>query len=139
LAGEFGRLSSAGVIIKSMSSFNWFVPRSSKGEFYIGERCYIVELLNCDSSPEVSLARARVSPGVTTKRHVLAGVTETYIIEQGQGGVEIDGERQVVAVGDQVIIRPGVSQCITNDGDDDLIFFCVCTPRFTEACYTDLE
>ena len=32
-----------------------------------------------------------------------------------------------------------VSQKITNTGDSDLIFPCICTPRFEPSCYLDLE
>lgn len=38
-----------------------------------------------------------------------------------------------------VIIAPDVSQRIANRGSDDLIFLAVCTPRFTEAYYEDVE
>jgi len=45
-------------------------------EFYISERCYIMELSNSPDDPDVSIARARVEPGVTTGRHRLKGITE---------------------------------------------------------------
>ncbi|MDX1515304.1 MAG: cupin domain-containing protein [Woeseiaceae bacterium] len=108
-------------------------------EILTRERCYISELVNRDTLPDVSLARARVAPGVTTERHALT-VLEWYVIESGGGLVEV-GERapQRVGPGDSVEIPPDCEQRITNDGTEDLLFLCVCVPRFTPDCYTPLE
>ena len=97
------------------------------------EGCFIAE--NC-SSEAVSVARATVKPGVTTLTHHLIGVQEIYLITEGQGKVEIDGlEPTDVEEGDAIVIPPETSQKITNTGKTDLVFYCICTPRFTEACY----
>jgi hypothetical protein len=42
-----------------------------KNEFYITEKCYITELSNTPDGPDVSIARARVEPGETTRWHCL--------------------------------------------------------------------
>jgi mannose-6-phosphate isomerase-like protein (cupin superfamily) len=102
-------------------------------EYLTPERCYIAE--NC-SYPAVSIARARVKPGVTTVAHHLKQVDEYYIITRGKGRVTFAGLAPTeVAVGDVIVIPAGASQKITNIGKTDLVFYCVCTPRFTEACY----
>jgi len=44
-----------------------------------------------------------------------------------------------VGPGDVVDVPAGTSQRITNVGDEDLLFLCVCTPRFWPGCYEDLE
>ena len=49
------------------------------------------------------------------------------------------GEIAPVAVGDRVLIPAGVPQRITNTGDTDLEFYCLCTPRFRPEAYVDLE
>ncbi len=114
-------------------------PTQSPEEVWTTERCYITELLNHADSPEVSIARTRVEPGVTTQLHVLS-VNEWYVIESGQGLMSV-GEQPAypVAAGDCIEIRQGVAQKIHNDGDCDLLFLCVCTPRFTLESYTSLE
>jgi mannose-6-phosphate isomerase-like protein (cupin superfamily) len=62
------------------------------------------------------------------------------LITQGKGKVQIgDLEASEVTEGDVVIIPPGVLQKITNNGNCDLIFYCMCTPAFTENCYHDDE
>jgi mannose-6-phosphate isomerase-like protein (cupin superfamily) len=109
-------------------------------EFYTAERCYITELWNTAQDPDVSIARARVEPGVTTCWHRLIAVTERYCILSGQGRVEV-GElppRELVA-GDTVLIAPMQRQRITNVGSEDLIFLAICTPRFSDEAYEDLE
>ena len=97
------------------------------------ERCYIAENY---SSPEVSIAIAAVKPGITTVPHHLLGVQEIYIITKGQGKVTVgDLGPKDVGAGDVVVIPPDNSQKITNTGKTDLVFYCICTPRFTEKCY----
>jgi len=72
-------------------------------EFSTPERCHIIETYNTDAS--LSIARARVEPGVTTAWHALEGTIERYIIAQGQGRVEIDDfPPTAVGPGDVVII-----------------------------------
>ena len=105
-------------------------------EHYTEEGCYIKECWNVADDPGLSIARARVKPGVTTAWHWLEAVVERYLIVAGIGLVEV-GELAPVAVapGDLVIIPAGVRQRITNTGREDLLFDCLCTPRFTPDCY----
>jgi mannose-6-phosphate isomerase-like protein (cupin superfamily) len=102
------------------------------------ERCSILETWNHPADPAVSLARARVAPGVTTARHSLS-VDERYLIERGRGRVEVDGVETEVASGDVVLIPRGATQRIRNLGSEELVFLCICTPRFEPACYEDCE
>ena len=108
-------------------------------EFYTDERCHILESWNDPRDPDVAIARARVEPGVTTARHVLE-VDERYVIASGAGRVEVEGlPASEVAPGDVVVIPAGRSQRITNEGAVDLVFYCVCTPRFEPHHYHDVE
>lgn len=103
------------------------------------ERCYILEAWR-DSDDGLTIARARVRPGVTTAWHALEGVTERYIIVEGKGRMEVgDLPPADVAPGDTVFIPAGVRQRIINTGASDLVFYCVCTPPFTPECYRPLE
>ena len=109
-------------------------------EYYTEERCYILEILNTPAAPDASIARARVEPGVTTRRHRVAGTVERYAIIEGEGIVHLEGRPdRRVAVGDQVRIPAGLTQSITNTGDVDLIFLCVCTPRFERENYASVD
>ena len=99
----------------------------------------MAEVINDDRWPEFSIARCRVEPGVTTQLHVLA-VHEVYVIEKGSGRIRIgDTPSFDVDAGDAATIPAGDSQSITNTGSGDLIFTCVCTPKFSQNCYTSLE
>ena len=118
---------------------DWYIPAGGDGEAWTGERCYIKELLNDDKSPEVSLAVARVEPGVRTQLHSLTGIEEVYVVRAGRGVIEIDGVEQELAAGDQAVVPPSVAQRITNTGSDDLYCYCLCRPRFRPGCYVDLE
>jgi mannose-6-phosphate isomerase-like protein (cupin superfamily) len=118
---------------------DWYVPHPRTPEFWTGERCFITELMNSPQSPDASLAVARVEPGVTTQLHRLDGIAERYIVRKGRGMVEVDGVRQRLETGDQAVIPAGAAQRITNDGEGDLEFYCLCTPRFFPESYVDLE
>jgi mannose-6-phosphate isomerase-like protein (cupin superfamily) len=111
-----------------------------KNEFYTDERCYITELSNTLDDPDASIARARVAPGMTTRWHRLKDTIERYFILSGQGRVEV-GELgpKKVHPGDVVLIPSMCRQRITNTGQEDLIFLAICTPRFTEGAYEDIE
>ena len=117
----------------------YFVKADQSVEFWTDERCFISELCNTELAPDSSLAIARVEPGVTTQLHALAGINETYIVIEGEGEMEVDGEQFQIANGDQVVIPPGVSQRVTSTSDIDLRFYCLCTPRFTPNSYKNLE
>jgi mannose-6-phosphate isomerase-like protein (cupin superfamily) len=109
-------------------------------EYFFAEGCFITEWWNSTADPAVSVARARVEPGVTTRWHRLRDATERYLILEGRGRVEVgDGPPEEVGPGAGVLIPPGVRQRITNLGDADLIFLAICTPRFTLAGYEDLD
>jgi mannose-6-phosphate isomerase-like protein (cupin superfamily) len=109
-------------------------------EFYFDEGCFILELSNTDADPNVSIARARVKPGMTTKLHRLKGVIERYVILSGKAEVEVgDLGLQQLSAGDVVIIPSLCTQRITNSGVEDLIFLAICTPPFTENVYEDME
>jgi mannose-6-phosphate isomerase-like protein (cupin superfamily) len=111
-----------------------------KNEFYTAEKCFITELSNTPDDPDVSIARARVEPGVTTRWHRLKGTSERFYIISGKGLVDI-GEQppQEVIAGDVVLIPPLCPQRITNIGKDDLIFLAICSPRFVQDAYKDIE
>ena len=109
-------------------------------EFTTAERCSILEVWNDAHDSAASIARARVAPGITTQPHRLHGVVERYLIVEGSGLVCVGGSiEQAVAPGDIVVIPAEVTQQITNTGDSDLVFYCICSPRFTPGCYESLE
>ena len=109
-------------------------------EFYTREKCYITELSNTPEDPDASIARARVKPGITTRWHRLIGTAERYYIVSGSGRVEIGKlPPQEVGTGDIVLIPAMCRQRITNTGADDLIFLAICTPRFSDEVYEDIE
>ena len=114
-------------------------PFNADNEFYFAEGCFINELSN-SSDDNLSIARARVGPGVTTRWHRLSYTAERYVIVQGQGLVEVgDLPATQIGVGDVVIIPPMCRQRIQNTGVQDLVFLAISTPPFTAEVYQDLE
>jgi mannose-6-phosphate isomerase-like protein (cupin superfamily) len=115
-------------------------PIDLGAEFDTPERCFIIEQSNTANDPEISIARARVEPGVTTRWHRLIGTAERYIILEGIGRVEVGSlSTQEVKAGDVVVIPPSYRQRITNIGEGDLIFLAICTPPFRQENYEDID
>ena len=109
-------------------------------EYYFDEGCYIIEVSNSPDDEAVSIARARVEPGMTTKWHSLDATVERYVILEGEGRVEVgELDAESVSPGDVVLIQPGERQRISNTGSADLIFLAICSPRFRQHAYNALE
>lgn len=112
---------------------------AEKEYFFPVEGCHIIEMSNAHDDPDVSIARARVEPGNTTRWHRLKRISERYVILKGQGQVAV-GEMPPcdVGPGDVVLIPPMTRQRITNTGVGDLVFLAICSPRFTPGAYESL-
>jgi mannose-6-phosphate isomerase-like protein (cupin superfamily) len=109
-------------------------------EFFFQERCHIAELLNTTDCPGLSIARARVEPGVTTVLHIVRGTEEVFFILSGQGDVEIAGKViGTVRPGDLLRIPADTPQRITNTGQEDLVFLAVCAPLFKGELYEEVD
>ncbi len=120
-----------------METIRRFNPET---EFYLEEGCHIVEIHNVAEDESCSIARSRVEPGKTTQLHGVRNTIERYVILEGEGFVEIGGGPPApLRSMDFVFIPPGVSQRITNTGTSDLVFLAVCTPRFKQESYVNME
>ena len=108
-------------------------------ESHTEEHCYILELSNSADDPDLSIARARVEPGVTTRWHRVVDTVERYVILDGTGRMEIgDLPPQEVQAGDVVLIPASCRQRIANIGQGDLVFLAICTPRFRPEAYEEV-
>ena len=76
-----------------------------------------------------SLVEASLPPGGSTERHLHATSEELYVILDGAGEMEIEGDRAPVAAGDVVLIPPGKRHRITATADG-LRFLCCCSPPY---------
>jgi mannose-6-phosphate isomerase-like protein (cupin superfamily) len=110
---------------------NRIVRTNELTEFPTKENCFITEILNSESYINFSIAQARVAPGLSTEIHTLRDTDEAYFILSGSGEMEIGGDvTGTVNEKDLVFISRNTSQRIKNTGNKDLIFLCICSPRF---------
>ncbi len=115
------------------------VKADTLNEYITSERCLIAENFRFPDE-KMSIARARVEPGVTTEAHSLKGVDEVYLIVSGEGEMFFDDlEPEKVVTGDLIVIPAGTRQRIRNIGKSDLVFHCICSPSFSLDCYVDEE
>lgn len=108
-------------------------------EYFFEEGCHIIEVMNQDEEPNLSFAQARVETGQKTRLHELKQTTEYYYITQGQGLATVANQQFMLSKGDLLKIGPGESQMIENTGSEDLIFMCICQPRFQPRNYIDKD
>lgn len=102
------------------------VRRSELEPFTTKDGSTIREYLH---TPVQSLAEATLAPGQSTQRHYHRLSEEIYLIVEGGGRLEVDGEIADVAAGDAVLIPPGASHTITG-GRDGARFLCCCAPPY---------
>lgn len=101
------------------------------------EGCEINQVANDARDPAVSVVRVRLGAGQQTSPHRV-DVNERYFITRGVGFVEVGGVRREVGPGDLVSIPKGVSQRITNTGDDTIEFYAICASAFRKTDYHEV-
>ena len=78
-----------------------------------------------------SLAEASLEPGTATRRHYHARSEEIYLILEGGGVLEVDGENREVASGDAVLIpRQAWHQLAASQ--DGVRLLCCCVPPYAD-------
>ncbi len=78
-----------------------------------------------------SLAEASLEPGQSTQRHYHALSEEIYLIVDGGGTLEVDGETRDVGPGDAILIPPGAWHEIAA-GPRGARFLCCCVPAYSD-------
>jgi mannose-6-phosphate isomerase-like protein (cupin superfamily) len=80
-----------------------------------------------------SLAEAWLEPGQSTERHYHARAEEIYVLLDGQGEMEVDGERRSVGPGDAILIPPGAWHEIHAGAHAPVRFLCCCAPPYSDG------
>jgi len=78
-----------------------------------------------------SLAEASLAPGQSTQRHRHLRSEEIYLVLEGEGRMQLDGEAADVGPGDAILIPPGALHTITA-GAEGLRFLCACAPPYSD-------
>ena len=78
-----------------------------------------------------SLAEASLDAGAATHRHYHARSEEIYLILEGGGELEVDGERRRVVPGDAVLI-PSQAWHELTAGEDGVRILCCCVPPYAD-------
>lgn len=79
-----------------------------------------------------SLAEAILAPGQATLRHYHGVTEEIYVLLEGSGEMEVDGERTSVAPGDAILIPPLAWHQIRAAAEGELRFLCCCAPAYRD-------
>ncbi|HUG65363.1 MAG TPA: cupin domain-containing protein [Gaiellaceae bacterium] len=79
-----------------------------------------------------SLAEASLEPTQSTQRHRHALSEEIYLIVEGAGMLEVDGETRDVGSGDAILIPPGAWHQLTA-GAEGVRLLCCCVPAYSDA------
>jgi mannose-6-phosphate isomerase-like protein (cupin superfamily) len=76
-----------------------------------------------------SLAEASLEEGRSTQRHHHAETEEIYVVLEGRGEMEVDGERREIGPGDAVLIPAGAWHELHARGGP-MRFLCCCAPPY---------
>jgi mannose-6-phosphate isomerase-like protein (cupin superfamily) len=109
---------------------------ASLAAFTAGDATTIREVLHPKNDPvEIgySLAEARLAPGKSSYPHLLQRQSELYIFVQGTARVHIGQEQCMAKAGEIVLVPAGAEQYVENVGAEELIFYCVVNPPWSEA------
>ena len=77
-----------------------------------------------------SLAEASLGPGQSTQRHYHARSEEIYLLTDGGGRLEIEGEAREVASGDAALIPAGAWHELVA-GPEGARLLCMCAPPYS--------
>ena len=80
---------------------------------------------------EQSLAEAWLEAGQATDRHYHAQTEEIYVLLDGEGELEVDGDRRRVGPGDAILIPAGAWHQI-RAGVAPVRFLCCCAPPYSD-------
>jgi mannose-6-phosphate isomerase-like protein (cupin superfamily) len=83
-------------------------------------------------SQNVSLAEAVVDIGEITEFHFHKTSEEIYFILDGEGLIDIEGEEKKVSKDQAIIIPPKKRHRISNVGNSQLRFLCICSPAYSD-------
>lgn len=78
-----------------------------------------------------SLAEATLAPGQATRRHYHARSEEVYLLLEGGGRLEVDGEEREVGPGDAILIPPGARHRLVASREGAR-FLCSCAPPYAD-------
>ena len=92
----------------------------------------IYELIGKGSGrqPNHSLAQIVIPSGKSSEPHYHKVSQETYFILEGEGQMDVDGEKFTLKPGQACHIEPEEIHQIKNQGEDDLVFLAVCVPSW---------
>jgi mannose-6-phosphate isomerase-like protein (cupin superfamily) len=103
-------------------------PERDAAPFTTRDGSTIREYLHTDRQ---SLAEASLRPGRATRRHFHRLSEEVYLVLEGAGRMEVDGEEREVGGGDAILIPPGAWHRISA-GDAGVRFLCCCAPPYSD-------
>jgi mannose-6-phosphate isomerase-like protein (cupin superfamily) len=78
-----------------------------------------------------SLAEASLGEGAATRRHFHRRSEEIYLVLEGDGDLEVDGETRAVGAGDAVVIPAGSWHELTARGGG-VRMLCCCVPPYAD-------
>jgi mannose-6-phosphate isomerase-like protein (cupin superfamily) len=107
--------------------------RDDAAPFTTADGSTIRVLLDAESggARNQSLAEAVLAPGQATERHYHAETEELYVLLEGTGAMEIEGDERAVGPGDAILIPAGAWHQIRATGDGELRFLCCCAPPYS--------
>ena len=79
-------------------------------------------LLTASDVPHLTqFAQARFSPGQVAAAHAHTDMHEVFLVQAGQGTMDIDGQPHPLTPGTCIAVAPGETHTVTNTGQETLV------------------
>jgi mannose-6-phosphate isomerase-like protein (cupin superfamily) len=110
------------------------VRPEQRESFITADGSSIRELVGIPSgnASQQSVAEATVPPGGQTVEHYHRTTEEVYLFIRGRGRIRLGDEEAEVRDGDTVVIPPGVTHKLFNEGSEPLVLLCCCAPPYRD-------
>ncbi|MEN8257132.1 MAG: cupin domain-containing protein [Thermodesulfobacteriota bacterium] len=82
---------------------------------------------------KISVAEARIKPGMKTEPHYHKKSEEVYVVMAGKGLLRIEDKRYEIEKGVSIVIMPGQVHGLENTNNEDLVVMCCCAPAYGHA------
>jgi mannose-6-phosphate isomerase-like protein (cupin superfamily) len=99
---------------------------------YIGEDKARIQELEGRSTGLTSHSLAVIThpPDSAARMHHHTMADEVYLVQSGRGQIRVDATTRQVSPGDVVVIRPGQTHTVWNEGSEDLVLVVTCAPAY---------
>lgn len=108
--------------------------KNEQSQFIAQDKAIVKEIASPRNSniTNLSLAEVMIRPGDSVLAHYHVESEELFYVLRGVGTMTVDVESCSIGEGDAVVVPPGSTHCVRNDGKSDLIMLVICSQYYRD-------